>query len=162
LNPFDDRLREVAGAVARLRAGSGDAIDPSWRATVIESTAVILRGVAEVVESVNAPSAPPRDMNEDHLQAQRFARVRVAEMALYQASQVKAGRLARNLYGTLRIQIDEARTGFQQKFLTATSLTATSLTATTGIPDYLHQEMVLVLAQNDTSLLGPDYPGPLA
>ena len=91
-------------------------------------------------------------MNDDHLQAQRFARVRVAEIALYQASQVKAGRLARNLYGTLQVQIDDARQGFHQKFLTETR----------GIPDYLHQEMVLVLAQNDTSLLGPDYPGPLA
>ena len=119
---------------------------------MIESTAVILRGVAALVESLKAPSIAPRDMNDDHLQAQRFARVRVAEMALYQASQVKAGRLARNLYGTLRGQIDEARQGFHQKFLTAAR----------GIPDYLHQEMVLVLAQNDTSLLGPDYPGPLA
>jgi hypothetical protein len=157
LNPYDDHLQELASAVARLRAGSGEASDPAWRATVIESTAVILRGVAALVESLKAPSIAPRDMNDDHLQAQRFARVRVAEMALYQASQVKAGRLAHNLYGTLRSQIDEARQGFHQKFLAATSLTST-----TGIPDYLHQEMVLVLAQNDTSLLGPDYPGPLA
>jgi hypothetical protein len=152
LNPYDDHLQELAAAVARLRAASGDAVDPVWRATVIESTAVILRGVAALVESIKAPSIAPRDMNDDHLQAQRFARVRVAEMALYKSSQVKAGRLARNLYGTLRSEIDEARTGFCQKFLTATG----------GIPDYLHQEMVLVLAQNDTSLLGPDYPGPLA
>ena len=95
---------------------------------------------------------PTRDMNDDHLQAQRFARVRVAEIALYQASQVKAGRSAHNLYGTLKTQIDGAREGFQQKFLTEAR----------GIPDYLHQEMVLVLAQNNASLLGPDYPGPLA
>ena len=142
----------MAAAVERLRSASGSAADPAWRATVIDSTAVLSRGVAELVASLRAPAAAPRDMNDDHLQAQRFARVRVAEMALYQASQVRAGRLARNLYGTLRSQMDEARQGFHQKFLTTTS----------GIPDYLHQEMVLVLAQNDTSLLGPDYPGPLA
>ena len=136
----------------RLRSGSGNAADAAWRATVIDSTAVLSRGVAELVESLRAPAAVMRDMNDDHLQAQRFARVRVAEMALYQASQVKAGRLARNLYGTLKVQIDEARQGFHQKFLMETR----------GMPDYLHQEMVLVLAQNDTSLLGPDYPGPLA
>jgi hypothetical protein len=119
---------------------------------VIDSAAMLSKGVAELVESLKAPVPPLRDMNDNHLQAQRFARVRVAEMALYQASQVKAGRLARNLYGTLRSQIDEARDGFQQKFLTEAR----------GIPDYLHQEMVLVLAQNDSSLLGPEYPGPLA
>ena len=152
MNPFNDHLHELAAAVERLRSGSGNAADPAWRATVIDSAAVLSRGVAELMETLRAPAAAPRDMNDDHLQAQRFARVRVAEMALYQASQVKAGRLARNLYGTLHAQIDEARQGFHQKFLTETR----------GIPDYLHQEMVLVLAQNDTSLLGPDYPGPLA
>jgi hypothetical protein len=118
---------------------------------VIESSALLSRGVAQLVESIKAPESPIRDMNDDHLQAQRFARVRVAEMALYQSPQVKAGRSARNLYGTLRSPIDEARAGYRQKFLTEAR----------GIPDYLHQEMVLVLAQNDTTLLGPDYPGPL-
>jgi hypothetical protein len=136
----------------RLRAGSGNAVDPLWRTSVIESAAVCSRGVAALIESMRAPAEPPRDMNDEHLQAQRFARVRVAEIALYQASQVKAGRSAHNLYGTLKAQIDGARDGFQQKFLTEAR----------GIPDYLHQEMVLVLAQNNASLLGPDYPGPLA
>lgn len=140
----------MAGAVDRLRAGSGNAADPTWRAAVVESTAVLTRGVADLVESLHPP-LPLRDLNDDHLQAQRFARVRVAEMALYQASQVRAGREARNLYGTLRLQIDDARSGFREKFLTEQG----------GIPDYLHQEMVLVLAHNDPSLLGPDYPGPL-
>ena len=152
MNPFDDHLREMIEALERLRAGSGNAVDPLWRASVVESAAVCSRGVAALVESLRAPAEQARDMNDDHLQAQRFARVRVAEIALYQASQVKAGRSAHNLYGTLKAQIDEAREGFQQKFLTEPR----------GIPDYLHQEMVLVLAQNNASLLGPDYPGPLA
>jgi hypothetical protein len=151
LNPFDDHLREMIEALGRLRAGSGNAVDPLWRASVIESASVCSRGVAVLVESLRHVE-PARDMNDDHLQAQRFARVRVAEIALYQASQVKAGRSAHNLYGTLKTQIDGAREGFQQKFLTEAR----------GIPDYLHQEMVLVLAQNNASLLGPDYPGPLA
>jgi len=152
LNHFDHHLVEMTGALDRLRSGSGNAADPLWRAAVVESAALLSRGVAELVESLAPPSAAPRDMTEDHLKAQRFARVRVAEMALYQAAQVNAGRTARNLYGTLKAQIDEARQGFQEKFLTEAQ----------GMPDYLHGEIVLVLAHNDTSLLGPDYPGPLA
>lgn len=152
LNPFDHHLVEMTGALDRLRSGSGNVADPVWRATVIASAALLSRGVAELVESLAPAAQTPRDMNDDHLKAQRFARVRVAEMALYQAAQVNAGRTARNLYGTLKAQIDEARLGFQEKFLTETR----------GMPDYLHGEIVLVLAHNDTSLLGPDYPGPLA
>ena len=36
-----------------------------------------------------------------HSRALRFARVKVAEIQLYQASQVKSGRAARDLYGAL-------------------------------------------------------------
>jgi hypothetical protein len=151
LKPFDHHLEEMMDALNRLRGGSRSSVDPVWRTTVIESTVVLTRGVAELISSL-APAAAPRDLTDEHLQAQRYARVRVAEMALYQAAQVNAGRAARNLYGTLKTQIDEARTGFQQKFLTEAR----------GMPDYLHGEIVLVLAHNDVSLLGPDYPGPLA
>ena len=82
----------------------------------------------------------------------RFARVKVAEIQLYQASGVKAGRAARDLYGVLGPQIDAARTAFRDRFLIPLN----------GIPDYLHQEMVKTLAKEDVVLLGPSYPGPLA
>src|SRR5579872_4797477 len=132
-------------ALERLRAGSGNGVDPLWRASVVESAAVCSRGVAALIESLRPSAESARDMTDEHLQAQRFARVRVAEIALYQASQVKAGRSARDLYATLKPQIDGARKGFQEKFLREAR----------GIPDYLHQEIVLVLAQNNASLLGP-------
>jgi hypothetical protein len=87
-----------------------------------------------------------------HSSALRFARVRVAEMQLYQASQVNAGRATRDLYGTLAPSIDSARKAFRERFLIPLN----------GIPDYLHQELVKTLAKEDAVLLGPLYPGPLA
>jgi hypothetical protein len=147
-----DHLSEMARAVELLRQGSKNPSDPTWRGTVLEASSILSRGVAHFLESLKPIPAPPRDMTDDHLRAQRFARVRVAEMSLYQGPRVKAGREARNLYGALKTEIDEARTGFQQQFLTERR----------GIPDYLHQELILALAHNDQSLLGPDYPGPLA
>ncbi len=78
---------------------------------------------------------------EDDIRAQRLARVKVAEMQLYQAAQVKAGQAAGDLYGALQTQIDEARAGFPDQFLR-----------------YLHQEIVRTLAHNDEALLGPLYP----
>jgi hypothetical protein len=87
-----------------------------------------------------------------HSRALRFARVKVAEIQLYQASQVKSGRATRELYGALRPHIDAARGAFRENFLVPLS----------GVPDYLHQELVKTLAKEDAVLLGPSYPGPQA
>ena len=87
-----------------------------------------------------------------HSRALRFARVKVAEIQLYQASQVKSGRAARDLYGALRPHIDAARGAFRENYLLPLG----------GVPDYLHQELVKTLAKEDAVLLGPSYPGPLA
>jgi hypothetical protein len=87
-----------------------------------------------------------------HSTALRFARVRVAEIQLYQASQVKCGRDGRDLYSALGPSIDAARRAFRERFLVPLS----------GIPDYLHQELVKTLAKEDAVLLGPSYPGPQA
>ena len=87
-----------------------------------------------------------------HSRALRFARVKVAEILLYQASQVKSGRAARDLYGALGPHIDAARGAFRENFLLPLG----------GVPDYLHQELVKTLAKEDAVLLGPSYPGPLA
>ena len=88
----------------------------------------------------------------NHSRALRFARVKVAEIQLYQASQVKSGRAARDLYGALGPHIDAARKAFRDRFLIPLN----------GVPDYLHQELVKTLANEDAVLLGPSYPGPLA
>jgi len=87
-----------------------------------------------------------------HSGALRFARVKVAEIQLYQASKVKSGRAAGDLYGVLGPHIDAARTAFRERFLVPLN----------GVPDYLHQELVKTLANEDAVLLGPSYPGPLA
>ncbi|HYL77585.1 MAG TPA: hypothetical protein VEU96_25450 [Bryobacteraceae bacterium] len=89
---------------------------------------------------------------ELHSQAQRFARVQVAEIRLYKSEEVKNGRSARDLYASLKTEIDSARESYRKDFLSAPST----------MVDYLHQELVRTLANNDAELLGPGYPGPLA
>jgi len=139
-----DFLDEMERAIVRLRSAEGTA---AWRDAVVESSAVLSRGVAALLLSL----AKPRAAGRRDIQALRFAKVKVAEMQLYRAEQVQSGQAARDLYRWLKPQIDEARQAFQAQFLTPPN----------GIPDYLHQEMVRALAQNDEALLGPQYPGPL-
>jgi hypothetical protein len=92
-----------------------------------------------------------KDEQELHLKAQRFARVQVASMRLYRAQQVQEGRAARNLYAALRPEIDAGRAEFCTQFLSASVL----------MVDYFHVELLRSLANDDPTLLGEEYPGPL-
>ena len=96
-------------------------------------------------------SAVPEADRALHLRAQRYARARVAEMRLYKASQVRAGRAQSDLYSQLKDEIDAAREGFQREFLSGCE----------SMVDYLHLELVRTLANGDAALLGQSYPGPL-
>jgi hypothetical protein len=104
------------------------------------------------------PAPPPKsawdsltpDERRIHLAAQRFARVRVAEMRLRNADEVQSGRAGASLYGALRRQIDSARESMRGYFAQCPSMV-----------DYLHVEMLRTLANDEPELLGEDYPGPL-
>lgn len=86
-----------------------------------------------------------------HLQAQRTARVRVAEMRLSQQNELDAGIARSDIYGSLRPQIDKARDEFLQMFLSRSPT----------MVDYLHLEILRSLAHDDDRLLGTNYPGPM-
>lgn len=111
-----------------------------------------LLGIAPAGPGSAKPSwdSLPKTEQERHLKAQRFARVRAAELLHYHPDAVRAGRAGRRLYDALKIQIDAARTDFAAQFRNGTAL-----------PDYLHLELVRTLAQDDETLLGVEYPGPL-
>jgi hypothetical protein len=90
-----------------------------------------------------------REDTELHLRAQRFARVQVAEIRLYQSEKVKNGRTAHDLYTSVKEEINSAREAFRREFLNASD----------SMVDYLHLELVRTLANDDAELLGQGYPG---
>ena len=150
-----DVIEELAWAVSRMCS----ARDPVEWSAAVEESKLLFAGNATATELLTtlAPliarhvrMSPER--NGLSLSAQRFARVKIAEIQLYQASAVKAGRDAHDLYGSLQPQIDAAREAFRQRYLSAGN----------GLSDYLHVELVRELANDDATLLGPGYPGPMA
>lgn len=86
-----------------------------------------------------------------HLQAQRVARVRVAEIRLYRSDALRKGIAESNIYGSVASEIDAARTEFLQSFLSKSPT----------MVDYLHLEILRSLAHDDDRLLGQNYPGPM-
>jgi len=106
--------------------------------------------VRPTLVNIAAPALSPEDQDLN-LKAQRFARTQTAEMRLYKSENVKNGRAGRNLYTSLKAEIDSARETFRRDFLSASGT----------MVDYLHLELVRTLANDDVELLGSDYPGPL-
>ena len=109
--------------------------------------------VVQVIGNAEAyflKSLPPEEQ-QIHLRAQRFARVKAAEIRLYHPDVVQMGRLRRNLYDTLRQPIDDARQAFRTQFFPACP----------SMVDYLHLELTRTLANENPDLLGSTYPGPL-
>ncbi len=112
-----------------------------------------------LVSLATLPPPPPRQAWEDlppdtkkiHLKAQRAARVLAATIRLYHEPLVEAGRNEKDLYRRLQTQIDAARDEYRTQYLNASP----------PLPDYLHLELLRTLANDDESLFGPAYPGPL-
>lgn len=108
------------------------------------------------IEGIEMPGIRPTRANSAILQKAREARARwqaraaVAGLQLKKKEAVERGRRQRDIYSSLRTEIDMARRAYAQDFLAVSP----------AIADYLHREL-LKLAHDDASVLGPDYPGSL-
>jgi hypothetical protein len=103
-----------------------------------------------VVHESRAPEPPPQASQEDaeiHRKAQRFARLLLDEIKLYNQVKVTEGRKNRDLYDRLKEDIDKSRMTYQKRY--------GNTAAASG--DYLTQELLRSLAEDDISLMGPNF-----
>jgi hypothetical protein len=102
------------------------------------------------------PVAEAAPLNEEEQKfqkdAKRFARLLVSEIDLYNKTKVADGRKNKDLYKRLKSDIERSRLTFQKRFSKPVG----------PLVDYFHEELIRALANNDSSLMGPDYPGPSA
>ncbi|MGH9603721.1 MAG: hypothetical protein ACRD24_15180 [Terriglobales bacterium] len=94
------------------------------------------------------PAIPPEEA-EVHKKAKRKAKVLVEEISLYNKSKVAEGRENRDLYDRLKEDIEKSRAEYDRAFSKTSALSA----------DYFNKELIRILAQNDRSLLGDNFPG---
>jgi len=134
---------ELLTLTAGSFAGEHDAA--AQKASLVNIAAPAPKGASVPWSSLN------REHQDLHQRALRFARVQVAEIRLYKSENVKKGRAAHSLYASLKSEIDAAREAYRNDFLSASD----------SMVDYLHPELVRTLANDDVTLLGADYPGPL-
>ena len=110
---------------------------------------------------VEAPPALPAEAAFDfnklsegdqklHKDARRFAKLVISEIELYNKTRVAEGRKSKDIYKRLKSDIDRSRQTYEKRFGKTVGKQV----------DYFHEELVRILANNDLSILGSDYPGP--
>jgi hypothetical protein len=84
---------------------------------------------------------------ETHRKAQRFARLLVDEIKLYNQAKVAEGRKNKDLYDRLKEDIDKSRSTYKKRY---------GNTAASGT-DYFQTELVRSLAEDDISIMGANF-----
>jgi hypothetical protein len=91
-------------------------------------------------------SMSPEDA-ETHRKAQRFARLLVDEIKLYNQAKVAEGRRNKDLYDRLKEDIEKSRSTYQKRY--------GATPAASG--DYFQKEVVRSLAEDDLSVMGANF-----
>jgi hypothetical protein len=117
-----------------------------------EATAEVVSAPTSMAAAAVAPATDafahmsPEDA-EIHRKAQRFARLLMDEIKLYNQAKVAEGRKHKDLYDRLKEDIDKSRSTYQKRYGNTVAANA----------DYLSNELVRSLAEDDVSLLGPNF-----
>jgi len=122
--------------------------EPEPAAEVVEVAA----HAASASAAASAPAADPfagmsAEDADTHRKAQRFARLLVDEIKLYNQAKVAEGRRNKDLYDRLKEDIEKSRSTFQKRY--------GNTAASSG--DYFQREVLRSLAEDDTSVMGANF-----
>jgi hypothetical protein len=113
-------------------------------AEVVSAPAMAAAAAAPATDAFAHMSAEHADV---HRKAQRFARLLMDEIKLYNQAKVAEGRKHKDLYDRLKEDIDKSRSTYQKRY-------GNTVAAST---DYLSAELIRSLAEDDVSILGPNF-----
>lgn len=122
--------------------------EPEPAAEVVEVAAHAASAAASAPAAATDPFAgmSPDDA-ETHRKAQRFARLLVDEIKLYNQAKVNEGRRHKDLYDRLKEDIEKSRATYQKRY--------GSTAAASG--DYFQKEVVRNLAEEDLAVMGSNF-----
>jgi hypothetical protein len=125
---------------------------PVEEPAMAEATAEVVSAPSTMTAAAVAPATDAfahmsPDDAEVHRKAQRFARLLMDEIKLYNQAKVAEGRKHKDLYDRLKEDIDKSRSTYQKRYGNTVAANA----------DYLSHELVRSLAEDDVSLLGPNF-----
>ena len=140
----------AAHAPTHTATASATSYQPAPVAEAAQTEVVSVAAAAGVDQgSGNSPaSATLSEEDADiHRKAQRFARLLVDEIKLYNQAKVAEGRKNKDLYDRLKEDIDKSRATFKKRY---------GNTAAASV-DYLQAELVRSLAEDDITVMGANF-----
>ena len=111
--------------------------------TVIIIVLAVVTFILIIRRGISARSIPASNSAD----AQRFARLLISEIRLYDEEKLETARTEGNIYRELKPEIDRARKMYEQRFAFREGIAR----------DYFHEELVSSLAGGDPTKLGPGY-----
>src|SRR3984885_12638419 len=126
--------------------------EPEPAAEVVEVSVPAHAAAAGAGAAAPATAADPHaalspEDADTHRKAQRFARLLVDEIKLYNQAKVAEGRRNKDLYDRLKEDIEKSRSTFQKRY--------GNTAAASG--DYFQKEVVRSLAEDDYSVMGANF-----
>ena len=121
----------------------------------VEASVAGAAGAPSIIAPAPTATAEPplgnvsAEEQEIHKKAQRFAKLLVDEIKLYNQAKVAEGKQNRAIYKLLREDIEKSRATYEKRY--------GATPAASG--KYFDSEVIRILADNDRSLLGSDFPG---
>jgi hypothetical protein len=125
---------------------------PVEEPAMAEAAAEVVSAPASMAAAAAAPATDafahmsPEDADV-HRKAQRFARLLMDEIKLYNQAKVAEGRKHKDLYDRLKEDIDKSRSTYHKRYGNTVAASA----------DYISSELIRSLAEDDVSLLGPNF-----
>jgi hypothetical protein len=153
-SPDSSQRSEVPPAsTQRTSTASAQGFNSGAGMSSTNSAASVAVAVPPAAEAVSAtPIAPPASVDSEtqelHRKAQRFAKLLVYEITLYNQAKVTEGRLQGDLYDRLKDDIDKSRATYDKRYGQTPVADA----------DYFRQELLRGLADNDPTRLGSNFP----
>jgi hypothetical protein len=123
------------------------AAEPEPAAEVVEVAAHAASAGAATATAADPFAGMSAEDADTHRKAQRFARLLVDEIKLYNQAKVAEGRRNKDLYDRLKEDIDKSRSTFQKRY--------GNTAAASG--DYFQREVVRSLAEDDNSVMGANF-----
>src|SRR3984957_19463400 len=126
--------------------------EPAVEAVEVVEVAPSVHAAASTAAAAPATAADPHALltpedADTHRKAQRFARLLVDEIKLYNQAKVAEGRRNKDLYDRLKEDIDKSRATFSKRY---------GSTAAASV-DYFQREVIRSLAEDDASVMGPNF-----
>jgi hypothetical protein len=122
-------------------------VEPEPAAEVVEVASAHAASAAAPAAATDPLAGLSPEDADVHRKAQRFARLLVDEIKLYNQAKVAEGRRNKDLYDRLKEDIDKSRGTFQKRY---------GNTAAAGA-DYFQSELLRSLAEDDTSIMGSNF-----